>query len=181
MGMGFPCRGLGYMAAATLTLPVVGVASPAMATAAAKTGHAASIPHGWRSYSYQGARISVPNDWAVVRGGNCQNRSTPGTLYLGMPTQPWLCSSVLANANTVTLSSLPGRVDPFLDSCPRIQVHDLNVMVGPCTSSNAAGIVLYLIPALRLEAEGTGTSGENVTGPGADTIVGRVLHTLRSA
>jgi len=83
----------------------------------------------------------------------------------------------MANANTVILSTLPAK-DSLIDSCAKIKLNGLNVTVGPCTSSDAPGVALYLIPALRLRAEGTGTSDENVTEPGAGTTARRVLHTI---
>ncbi len=42
-------------------------------------------------------------------------------------------------------------------------MNGLAVYVGPCTSSNAAGIVVYSIPALGVQAVGIGTLNENVT------------------
>jgi len=182
LGMRFLSRGLSCLASAMPLLLLVGLLTQTTpATATTRTHHSVSIPHGWRSYSFERARISVPSSWAVRHNdGNCPDRSAPGTLVLGPPKRPALCSSGMANANTVSLSVLPAN-DPLVTSCPKSKVNGLVVIVAPCGSSDPAGIVLYLIPALRVQAEGTGTSDEDVTGPGAGTIVGRVLHTIRPA
>ena len=90
------------------------------------------------------------------------------------------CQVVIRDSNTVTLTPIPetATIGPLV--CPPMRrMNGLRVSVGPCGSSDAAGLVIYLIPSLGVEAVGTGTSTENVTGAGEGTIVGRVLHTLR--
>ena len=118
-----------------------------------------------------------------MHNDGCPHRSSSGTLVLGLPasTTANLCvSGWTINANTVTLSALPTR-QLFNQNCPKMEVNGLSVTVVPCTSSNVGGVVIYVIPALGVQAEGTGTSDENVTGPGSGTIIGRILHTIRHA
>jgi len=144
------------------------------------TSHPVLVPLGWKTYTYGNARISVPNDWAVVRNNNCPVRSAPGTLELGsaMGLLP-PCPGGVRDANVVTLGSLPRGGLHTSSQCARIRVNGLAMLVGPCGSSNAGGIVIYWVPALGVQAVGMGTNSENVTGPGTGTVVGRVLHTLR--
>jgi hypothetical protein len=151
---------------------------PPSIVAAARSGHSAVVPTGWKSYTYGIARISVPRNWMVIRTGNCLPRSAPGMLVLGGSTRPSACGAEGSNANIVSLMALPSP-DWLLTTCPKIKINHLRVTVGPCTSSNVGGVVLYLIPALGIQAEGIGTAAENVRGPGTGTIVGRVLHTIR--
>lgn len=142
-----------------------------------------SIPSGWKSYTFGEAEISVPADWTIHRTYKCIDRSAPGTLQLGRrPTDLSDCETVFRNANTVTLSSPPPASylkRPFF--CPAMKLNGLEVDVGPCGTSDPAAIVEYVAPSLGVEAVGTGTVKEDVTGSGAGTIVGRVLHTLRKA
>ena len=125
------------------------------------------------------AKISVPSDWVVHGARHCVNRSASGTLQLGSPKFLSKCQVVDRDANTVTLTPIPtgGIARPSV--CPPMKMNGLQVIVGPCGSSDSAGLVSYVIPVLGVEATGTGTFTENVTGPGEGTIVGRVLHTLR--
>jgi hypothetical protein len=138
-----------------------------------------SVPHGWKTFAYRKAKISVPSDWVVHRTASCVDRTAPGTLELGRPTILSNCEAVARDATTVTLSPLPAGGVNRSFVCPPMKLNGLKVYFGPCTTSNPAGIVVYLIPSLGVGAVGTGTSTENVTGPGEGTIVGRVLHTLR--
>ncbi len=138
-----------------------------------------TVPRGWKTYTYGKAEISVPGDWVVHRTYPCVDRPAPGTLELGRPIVLSSCQAIFRDATTVTLSPIPaGSINRSFE-CPPREMNGQQVYVGPCTTSNPAGIVEYLIPALGVEAVGTGDSKENVTGPGAATVVGRVLHTLR--
>ena len=156
---------------------VVGSGYSTAASATMRETRPDSIPHGWRTYRYGRVRISVPSDWTAV---HCPVLflSAPGTLDLGKPTVPTQCPAGFEDGNTVTLSSLPPG-DYYAALCPTIRVNGLLVHVGPCGSSNPGGMVFYVIPSLGVQAVGTGTNTENVTGPGTETVVGRVLHTLR--
>ncbi len=157
---------------------LLGAWSPTFASAAQRTSHPVSVPRGWKTYTYGKARISVPGTWAVEHEDDCPVRSAPGTLSLGIPAAPSVCAALLGAADTVRLVPLSAP-NPFVSLCPTIRVHGLSVKVGPCGSSNAAGVVIYWVPALGVQAEGTGSADENVTGPATGTVVGRVLHTLR--
>jgi hypothetical protein len=138
-----------------------------------------AVPHGWKTYTYGKAQISVPSNWAVMTNYPCPGSRSTGTLYLGPPKGPPYasCPADVGQANSVTLTPLPaGALD---QSQCAIKMNGLRVYVGPCSTSDAAGIVFYDIPSLGLRADGMGGSGENVTGPGTGTVVGQVLHTLR--
>jgi hypothetical protein len=141
-----------------------------------------SIPKGWKTYTYRSAVISVPRSW-VVRHANysCGDTTLPGsgTLFLLPPATSDVCVRSAFNTDSVSLSRLPTGDTYIQPSCPPVTVNRLTTYIGPCTSSNAAGITVWSVPALGIEAIGTGTASENVTGGGKGTIVGRVLHTLR--
>ena len=87
--------------------------------------------------------------------------------------------SSLANcpmgANSIVVSSLSQGDQQAISLCPTIRVNGLTVHVLPCSTSNAPGIVQYLIPALGIEAVGTGTNGEPVSGTGTDSVVGEKI------
>jgi hypothetical protein len=137
-----------------------------------------AVPHEWKSYSYGKARISIPSDWSAVTNYICADSASVGTLYLGPPKEPYAsCPSEVSLGDSVTITPLPvGAVDQ--PQCS-FKMNGIRVNFGPCTSSNAAGIIFYDIPALGIRAEGAGTKDQNVTGPGTGTVVGRVLHTIR--
>jgi hypothetical protein len=166
------------VASLVIASSLLGTCFSAIASATMRTSHPASVPRGWKTYTYGKAIISVPSDWAVERNHACPVRSAPGTLNLGTPKRPSECPAPeYLDANTVRLSPL--LPSDLLESCPTISVNGLRVHVGPCGSSDPGGLVYYVIPSLGVQAVGTGTNNENVTGPGTGTVVGRVLHTLR--
>ena len=138
-----------------------------------------AVPHGWKTYTYDKARISIPSDWAVVTDYFCAGSTSVGTLYLGPPKGPPYasCPSDFRQGDSVTITPLPaGTVDQSQCS---IKMNGLRVHFGPCDSSNAAGVIFYDVPTLGVRAEGMGGRSENVTGPGTGTVVGQVLHTIR--
>src|ERR1700722_6412133 len=137
-----------------------------------------AVPHGWKSYAYGKVRISIPSDWAVVTNYICAGSASVGTLYLGPPKEPYAsCPNEVRQGDSVTITPLPaGTADQ--PQCS-FKMNGLRVNFGPCTSSNAAGIIFYEIPTLGIRAEGVGSNNQNVTGPGTETVVGRVLHTIR--
>jgi hypothetical protein len=56
------------------------------------------------------------------------------------------------------------------------------VEIGPCGSSNAAGLTVWTIPALDVELVATGNASNGIVAPAAaSTLVGRVLHTVHRA
>jgi hypothetical protein len=170
-------------AATTLALlligATVGAAWSTTTSAGAPPSTTAAVPHGWKTYTYGKAQVSVPSDWAVRTNYLCPGSKSTGTLYLGPPKGPPYasCPADVGETNSVTVTPLPAGA-PDQSQCP-IKLNGLRVYVGPCSTSDAAGIVLYDIPSLGVRAEGMGGSGENVTGPGSGTVVGQVLHTLR--
>jgi hypothetical protein len=157
-------------ASCSSTSPSSGKASPRSTVA---------VPHGWKTYRYGKARISVPADWAVLTNYLCASSTSVGTLYLGPPKGPPYasCPSDVGQGDSVTITPLsPGTADQSQCS---FKMNGLRVHYGPRTSSNAAGVVFYDIPTLGIRAEGIGSGNQNVTGPGTGTVVGQVLHTIR--
>lgn len=164
------------MSLATVSFLAVVFGSGNLASAAHRAS-SRSVPAGWRTYTYGKVKISIPKDWAEQAGQGCPVPAAVGTLNLSDLRLSNSCPAP-TNVNMVTLMKSPSKVpSQFEKSCPPISVNGLSVYVGPCTSSNAAGLVYYDIPSLGIEAVGQGTSDENVTG--SATIVGRILHTLR--
>jgi hypothetical protein len=135
-----------------------------------------SIPSGWKTYVFDKAEVSVPRNWTLVSTTGCITRAAPGVLALGAPRSLANCPS---GVNSIVVSSLPSGDAQALSLCPPITVNGYSVHVLPCKNDSHKGIVQYLVPALGIEAVGTGASGEDVAGTGTNSIVGRVLHTLR--
>jgi hypothetical protein len=168
-----------------LALMVVAAAMFASCTSSTPSSAKASlrstlaVPHGWKTYGYGKAQISVPADWVVLTNYLCASSTPVGTLYLGPPKGPPYasCPSDVGQGDSVTITPLPpGTADQ--PQCS-LKMNGLRVHYGPCTSSNAAGVVFYDIPTLGIRAEGMGSNNQDVTGPGAGTVVGRILHTIR--
>jgi hypothetical protein len=166
------------MAVATLVIAsgVFGACS-SIPPAPSTTRPPVSVPQGWKNYSYGRATISAPDNWVVQKNTDCPIRTAPGTLNLGTGGGNAPCTTGFVDANAVSLSSLPSG-NGYVSSCPPIKMNGLLVTLDHAAAVTP-GIVLYSIPSLRLQAEGTGITSEDVTGPGTGTIVGRVLHTLR--
>jgi hypothetical protein len=169
---------------ALISLVVVAATGASCTSAAAGSGNtslkeAVAIPHGWKTYAYEQARISIPRDWTVATHYLCAGSRSVGTLYLGPPKGPPYasCPSDVGQGESVTITPLPAaRADQSQCS---FKMNRLRVYFGPCTSSNAAGVIVYDIPALGIRAEGMGSGNQNVTGPGTGTVVGQILHTIR--
>jgi hypothetical protein len=165
-----------FAAVALIALGASACGSTTTTVATTTTPPTASIPSGWKTYAYGKAKISVPPSWILVSSQGCAESSAPGVLALGAPRSLANCP---VGGNSIVVSSLPSGDAKAMSLCPAITVNGLRVHVLPCTGSNPRGIVQYLVPALGIEAVGAGAAGEDVTGPGADSIVGQVLHTLR--
>jgi hypothetical protein len=141
----------------------------ATTTEGRSTSHTVPVPSRWNTYAYAKAKISVPRNWAVIRDSNCPDASALGTLELGIPKVLSNCTEISPAINTVTLSSLTAGTNYKALSCSPVNVNELLVYVGPCSTSNAPGIIEWFIPTLGVEATGTGSR----------TVVDRILHTLR--
>jgi hypothetical protein len=163
------------LAVALIILGTAACGSTATTTATTTTP-TASIPIGWSTYAYGRAKISVPSSWTLVSSKGCTERSAPGVLALGAPRSLANCP---VGGNSIVVSSLPSGDAKAVSLCPAITVNGLNVHVLPCTGSRDHSIVQYLIPALGIEAVGTGASGEDVAGTETDNVVVQALHTLR--
>jgi hypothetical protein len=162
--------------AAVALIALCASACGSVTTTTTTTAPAASVPIGWKTYTYGKAKISVPASWTVVSSKGCTEGSAPGVLALGAPRSLADCP---VGANSIVVSYLPPGDAQAMSLCPAIKVNGLSVHVLPCTHSTKRGIVQYLVPALGIEAVGTGTSGEDVARTGSDNIVGQALHTLR--
>ena len=181
-GLHLPFAWLLSVGALVLVLAACGTegsASPSTTTAHQVT---ASTPRRWKTYIYEQAAISVPANWKVVTDYVCPAPSGPGTLFLGPSREPGvLCQNYALAVDSVTLTPVPeGISDPELTTCSPSSVHGLTVYVGPCGSSNPAGLTWWMIPELGIEAQAS-ESGGSWVGQGSSTVVGRVLHTLRRA
>jgi hypothetical protein len=159
-----------------ITIATAACGSTATTGATTTTPPTASIPIGWKTYAYGKAKISVPPSWTLVSSTGCAERSAPGVLALGPPKSLTNCPP---GSNSIVVSSLPAGDAKAMSLCPAITVNGLSVHVLPCGGTRDRGIVQYLVPALGVEAVGTGTNGEDVAGTGTATVVGQALHTLR--
>jgi len=136
------------------------------------------VPHGWKTYTYGKAQISVPSSWSVTKNYVCTGLNTTGTLYLGPPTGTAFCPLDIKQGGSVTVTSLPGGINGDSPAC-KLRSHELLVYVGPCSTSDAAGIVYFDVPSLGVRALGHGTYNQNVTDPEAKTVVDQVLRSIR--
>jgi hypothetical protein len=134
------------------------------------------IPKGWRTYTYGATALSVPKMWVVVHGAVCPPTTSPGTLAFGpaayvsygcSPRGPGVEVSVLPLPLGYNLPSSRGYEEA---SCPPIRINGLRVHVGPCSSSNPAGDIVWTIPSLGIQAVGTGIN--------AYALLNHVLHTI---
>lgn len=146
---------------------------------------ARSTPQGWKTYAYEQTATSIPANWRVVTDyDGCPGAQAQGTLFLGPPKDSAVGCAGLAQitvGDTVTLTSFPEAIsDPKLSSCALTRVNGLKVYVGPCSSSDAAGLTWWVVPALGVQAQATQRGGSPVRNE-STTVVGRVLHTLRQA
>jgi hypothetical protein len=173
-------RPASLLIAAILLIAVILGAACSLTTTTTGTSATHLVPRGWKTYTYGRARISVPNDWAVVTNYNCPGSHPLGVLYLGPPQDPSASCPFSGSQNSVTVTSIASGATYQSPLCSQIRVNGVRVFVGPCGSSNPGGLVIYWVPALGVEAIGMGIISENVTGPGTGTIVGQVLHTLRA-
>ena len=173
--------------AALCRSPVAGARSVRFSGECLTIDHDRGPGHGldtsrWKTYIYEQAAISVPANWKVVTDYVCPAPYGPGTLFLGPSREPGVvCQNYALALNSVTLTPVPeGISDPEVTTCSPSSVHGLTVYVGPCGSSNAAGLTWWMIPELGIEAQAS-ESGGSWVGHGSSTVVGRVLHTLRRA
>jgi hypothetical protein len=134
------------------------------------------VPPGWHSYRFARATISVPPGWVVDTDHGCGDPSATGVLALGDPTSLADCP---VDADSVEVSALTPAEERAVSLCPTITVNGLAASILPCHNGTPTDIVEYLVPALGVEAVGSGTPGADVSGSGTQTVVGQVLHTLR--
>ncbi len=153
-------------------------AAPGTTTTA---GHPASNTSGWVVHVYGSAAISVPPNWVVENNSTCLTMGRSGTLLLG-PTPPGpICSEAIANqtsVNIVPLSPNALRYAPCIRA--RIKSNGMTVYIEPCSTSDASGEIIWLIPALNVEVCAIDGSAA-FNGTSTDTVVGRVLHSIRRA
>lgn len=147
---------------------------------------AAQLPNGWRTQVYGKAAISVPANWTVVLDASCPPSSKYGTLFLGGPRIPGIsCPAPLGSGPAITVMQL-GQLglgsQPVSPNCNPHTVNHLRVFVGPCPASDHVngGLTTWTIPALGIQVS-AGTNDNVYTGVSIDTLVGKVLHTIRRA
>lgn len=105
-----------------------------------------AVPHGWKTYAYGKAKVSVPSDWVVVTHYICPGLVAPGALYLGPPQVLGASCVPGPRIDSVSILPLPGDANvPTTPACT-MTMNGLRVYVGPCTSSNPAGVIIYEIP-----------------------------------
>jgi hypothetical protein len=136
------------------------------------------IPRGWKTYSMDHLAISIPGNWVVERKNQCPNPVAKGTLFLGILGKSSYCTLLHVAPNVVSLHGFPEDFNFRLGTCPPIVVNSLTVYFGPCSSSNATGATVWSIPALRVSVIAYQSGGSSVGG-GSDSVVGRILRTIR--
>lgn len=123
-----------------------------------------AVPHGWKTYSFEKAAISVPADWVVLHNNNCPDVGAPGTLLLGYPKVPFPCTYTPASTARVAVTSFP-MGNEVLAGRSRVHVNGVPVEIG------------FGSPvALQWNAP---TLGVGIIASG--TLANRILHTLRPA
>jgi len=147
------------------------VTSPAPPTPTTGT----SAPHGWQTFTYGRAAISVPHDWSVI----CPEVKPQDALTLGSSKTSGPCPP--RNENSVTLSAILDAAALASSSCGPTRVNSLPVYVGPCSSSNPSGITVWSFPTLGVQAVGAGGPSDDVTELHSGAVVDRVLYTIRRA
>jgi hypothetical protein len=117
------------------------------------------VPHGWKSYTYGDAQISVPGSWTVLRPGTCPSGAgTTGTLFLGGTTPNSNCSILQASNDYVAISS---PITQSMQSNP-MEVNGVRVFVGFTSDP-----ILWAAPSLNVQLAASGPNAEEA------------LHTLR--
>ena len=120
------------------------------------------IPKGWRSYTYSGAVISVPESWTVEHNTNCPLTTASGALLLGFPKVLMNCPSYPISLGLVELYH-PTQVDT--PKSRHIEVNGVAVEVVRASPS----YTVWSVPSL----------GIDITGVGSEAV--RILHTVRRA
>jgi hypothetical protein len=150
-----------------LTLvPAAGATKPSKPARQRTAEHRVSIPRSWKSYTYHDLRVSVPADWAVVRGPQCPPTTGPGYLLLGPPANGRACESSADPAKTVIFDR-PGGDDAAIvaDSLGPFKINGVGVYLVSIDVMADLGI----IPSLGEEF--------SISGPDAN----RILHTFRAS
>ena len=124
----------------------------------------ASVPPGWRTYTYARAAVSAPATWAVRRDSNCPDPRAPGTLLLGVPMVPEHCPEIPASASWVVVTSPDQAASSSQLRAPgQRTVNGVHVRVG--FGSPLAEV--WDAPSLDVQIEAIGP------------LSGRILPTLR--
>ena len=148
--------------ACSMILAAYGGATSASAT----TTTASVVPHGWKSYNYGKATISVPSSWSVMRNASCPGNNGSGVLILGVPTPQSGCQSIPASRSYVIVSS-PDNA-PTATGTAKHMFETING-VSVNIDSNTTAPSVWDAPSLDVRIVGNGPDGN------------KVLHTLRPA
>jgi hypothetical protein len=144
----------------------------------------AQLPSGWRTHVYGKAALSVPASWVVVLDASCPPSAKYGTLFLGGLRYPGIsCPAALGSGPAITVTHLgltgPGS-QPTSPNCNPHTVNHLRVFVGPCATADIVngGLTIWTIPTFGIQVSAV-TNDDVYTGARTDTLVGKVLHTIR--
>ncbi len=164
--VGVLVSGTGPMASRVMcTVRAAGQSAISRSTGPGAQGRSANhvpVPKGWRSYTYSGAAISVPESWTVEHNTNCPLTTASGALLLGFPKVLMNCPSYPISLGLVELYH-PTQVDT--PKSRHIELNGVAVAVIRASPSYTVWSVPYL--------------GIDITGVGSQAV--RILHTLRRA
>lgn len=136
------------MLAAGLSAGVVADGAVTAGASAHRANHV-SVPKGWKSYSYGGITVSVPQSWAVKHNTNCPNTSAPGALLLGYPKVLEDCANYEFSLNFVAIY----RLYPTKTTTPTpIMVNSLPVDALRASTN----YTVWSVPSLGIEMTGEG-------------------------
>ncbi len=149
------------------------VASPLLISACSSSTTAsqgttiASIPSGWKTYTYGKVAISAPGNWAVKQDNNCPDSSAPGTLHLGLPAVDLSCPTPSPSIGSVVVWQLSAETGSSVDPTGQksMTINGIPVKVG----FGSPTLNVWTVPSLRVQITGTGPKSL------------QVMHTLRRA
>lgn len=124
------------MAVALANQPVL-----ASHTDVGRTRTSVSVPHGWKTYTYQHAAVSIPGDWVVRYGTSCPGGQGAGTLLIGPPKVSESCPAIPASVSYVEITTTSSRTRWTPEG----------VAGSPYASS-----IGWIVPSLGIELTGTG-------------------------
>jgi hypothetical protein len=128
----------------------------------------ATVPSGWKTYTYRKLALAVPATWVVRHETACQTGGEDGLLLLGRSTSLPSCSSSQAPTNVVAVTQLRGKITKFIVGVKPVPLNGVSVYYEPILPG--AGQVAggeWFIPSLGVQVV--------ITGPDTDQV-GRMLR-----